>query len=370
MKLHPILKNARTCDLAELSHVNYIKLPCTKINASEYNQLIDWCREQKELNEGIDRTPSGGIKISPKSPINKFSSRGRFTDRGNCVGAELIILIADYDYELHEMIHFGGRLQIGSYKDDTDAKHLCGRKAFEKFKDMLATRNVKIEDKYIENGKEFKEQIEKPLIKMNFGASVDTIYEDAHHYDINSSYASAMKEICPEWSDLIDYLYENRHYKRENKDILNMTIGFFQSKWFGYKLAHISKYCISKNNEKLSKKAIEMMEQGYDIIAYNTDGFWFTGPLDGLEDSKEIGKFKIDHKHCKLRFKSAGVYEYIEDDKYTPVVRGTTVLDRTVPRDQWNWGDIYKEGARPLMYEFGEDGKIKLIDLEKGEDTL
>jgi hypothetical protein len=88
-----------------------------------------------------------------------------------------------------------------------------------------------------------------------------------------------------------------------------------------------------------------LSELGYRILAYNTDGIWyqsFTG--DAYHDASEgadIGQWKTDHSDCKIRFKSRGCYEYIEDGVYTPVFRGTSSYERIVPRDQWVWGDIY-----------------------------
>ena len=49
-----------------------------------------------------------------------------------------------------------------------------------------------------------------------------------------------------------------------------------------------------------------------------------------------------NHKNCILRFKSDGAYEFIENDKYFPVIRGKTSYEKIVPRDEWVFGDIYK----------------------------
>lgn len=368
MQVIDLIKKLKSCSVADLAKVNYMQLPVNLVYIEEYNELVRWCSSNPLLKRGISRTPSGGISISPRSPINCWESTPRRTKRDNCTGCELIILILDYDMKTKSLFHFGARIQIGKYKGDEAEKHMCGRRAYLKFRELLLKRNIKIEDQFLKNykeGLEYKSKIEKPMISLAFGTKENETYLHAYHYDINSSYASGMKEAVPQWSELIDYLYINRHFKRENKDILNMTIGFFQSEYIDYKLSHISQYCIKRNNDKLSNKAVELIRKGCHILAFNTDGLWFTKPNElELQESKELGEFKLDHKDCKIRFKSAGVYEFEENGKYTPVVRGTTALDRIKLREEWVWGDIYCEGAKPLIFNYNEDGTISEQTLE------
>ena len=99
-------------------------------------------------------------------------------------------------------------------------------------------------------------------------------------------------------------------------------------------------------------------------VLINTDGIWFIGTPTNLS-SKLLGEFEEDHKNCTLRIKSSGAYEYIEDGKYHPVLRGKTKLDRIKPRDKWQWGDIYQEDAQPIMLTFNKNKGIVEVEDEK-----
>ena len=139
-----------------------------------------------------------------------------------------------------------------------------------------------------------------------------------------------------------------------NKLVLNMSYGWFQCRYFGYKLAHISKFCIEYTINYLKQITEYLMKNDCSIICYNTDGVWFKCDTPSFIEEIEkktnykLGGYKLDHKNCSIRFKSAGCYEYMEDGVYTPVVRGRTNLDDLKPRKDWEWGDIYK--AIPHIY--------------------
>ena len=356
-KLYHKIKSFDTCSMGDIYQVNYMKLPITAVDIETYNEIVDLCKECSEIKRGIHRTPSGGIELSANRQINVWDSKCRSTKKGTCTGAEIVILMIGFVDGV--LVHWGGRIQIGKYAEES-TNGLSGHNAYAKFRSMLKRRGIDIENSFIsaEEGKEEKSHIEKPLIDLAFGTKENTVYEHAYHYDLNSSYAAGMKEKVPEWGELIDYLFNNRKTNSEYKDVLNMTIGYFQSEYIKCRLAHISRYAIQRNNEKVVEKSLEVIRKGCDILCYNTDGFWFTNPKGvELESSYQLGEWKIDHKDCTIRFKSKGVYEFIENGKYTPVARGSTALDRTKPRSTWEWGDIFNEDAKIIIYEF-VDGKI------------
>ena len=115
--------------------------------------------------------------------------------------------------------------------------------------------------------------------------------------------------------------------------------------------------------------AKELLNYGFKILAFNTDGVWFCGDLklfprekwEKLTGIKKIGNFSIDHKNCTIRFKSVGSYEYMENEKYTPVVRGLTRYDRAgLARDEWKWGYIYTpEGEQVEVYKFEKNTGLR-----------
>lgn len=362
-----ILDGLKSCDISELQKVNYMLLPITLVDQKRYNDIVNWLSQQDFMSRGIKRTASGGISIAHGGQNNVWESTPRLTENGNCMGAEIVILLCHYFDDLNDFAYFGGRIQLGRYKGDECEKHISGRYAFLDFKRLLSERGINIEDKMVtpQEGREIKKKIPKPYICLFYGAKENKTYDHVYHYDRNSAYGAGMKEYCPEWGDLIQHLYDNRKRNSKYKDILNMAIGFFQSSYLQYRLSNVSEHCIRRNNEELENKAIELIGLGCKIIAFNTDGIWFVKPDNlELESSSELGGWKLDHRDCQIRFKSPGAYEFIEDGIYTPVVRGITKMDGEKPRTEWQWGDIYCEGAKRVAYNFCEDGTLEEINVD------
>lgn len=116
------------------------------------------------------------------------------------------------------------------------------------------------------------------------------------------------------------------------------------SKNIGYKYASLAKDAIEDNNERVRTLAKIVEASGGIVLLFNTDGFWYIRkePYHGVGEGKKLGEWENDHIDCQLRIKSVGAYEYIEKDKYTPVIRGVTELDKGKARSEWTWGDIYE----------------------------
>ena len=362
-------KKYKSSSLKDLARLNYLMIPVNRVTVDEYNEILQWCIDNPKLTRGIERTRSGGISLQ-HDYLNKFDATPRMTRSKHCVGAE--ILIIQCDVQKNKINHFCGRFQIGTFRGSEESeKHICGRQAYFELKKILEKNGLHIEDKMLsrEEGIEYKKKIQQPMIDIALGAFPDVVYENVYHIDINSSYGSGMAEIVPEWANIIEDLYINRHIKKINKDILNMSIGFFQSAYVEYRLSYISEYCIRRNNEKLCEKAIDFLKKGCKILLYNTDGFWFQKPKDlEIESSSKLGEFKIDHRDCKFRMKSKGIYEFIENGHYFPVVRGQCEMDKLKNRTEWQWGDIYSNGARVIVFEFDKKtGFIKQLYLEDVE---
>ena len=86
-------------------------------------------------------------------------------------------------------------------------------------------------------------------------------------------------------------------------------------------------------------------DTGRKVLMHNTDGIWYQGEIyHGDGEGKSICQWENDHINCTYRAKSKGIYEFIEDGKYTVVARGRYELDKIKPRDKWEWGDIYYTG--------------------------
>ena len=139
----------------------------------------------------------------------------------------------------------------------------------------------------------------------------------------------------------------------------------------GYRCPMIRYYAVTGCNKHLINLASVVNIFG-KVLLFNTDGFWAIlnrkdinkivamANQRGETFGDGLGQWKIDHNVDKFRIKSRGAYEYVEEGKYHPVIRGRSILDRIKPREEWKWGDIYKEKAVPSIFSFTEEGGVKL----------
>lgn len=330
--------------LKECKHVtssldlNKIKIPITNLGFNSkgleiFNAIYLYCIENEKKGEFKKFVPtrSGGISITRE---NLLGPRYLLTITNSLIE----LLLKDEDYEVYRII-------IGYNKDSLGKKAITGRKAFICYKNELKKDGVDLEDLAIPNGKEVKMTIPSPRIELCMNP--DVVYYNAHHIDINSAYNAGMSEAFPVLRKSVERMYEKRKENPNFKAVLNMTQGFMQSKLVDYRFSHISKAGYEYTLKKLDEISKALISNGYDIIAYNTDGIWYrsysnTEPYHGEGEGTKLGEWKNDHTYCKLRFKSKGSYEYIENGQYHPVVRGTTTYERIKPRTEWEWGDIYK----------------------------
>ena len=337
-------------ELLKLKHaapskdINYLFIPVTNFDmteegAKEFNRFYLWLK-QSDLKK-IERTPSGGIKKGKAC----MGCAWDYTVKRNSV--ELTILLPQGSW----------RLQIRSKLPDS----MSGRKAFTAFKRFLKKRGIDLNNYIIEDGKNVKMNIEKPLIKMGYESLANMVFEKVNHIDFHSSYAGGLAITHPEFKAPLEELYKKRNEKEIYKNILNFSIGFMQSdscckaRW-----AHLSRDAIKNNNERVKNLAEILEKKGRIILLFNTDGIWYKGPVyHGAGEGEGLGQWHNDHVNCKFRMKSAGAYEYIENGIYTPVVRGVCMEKR----ESWVWGDIYSSKADPDKLTF-EEGRGVLFNGE------
>lgn len=334
-------------------HPNYIRLPVTVVDSvDDFNAIYNYWKSREEkglITYGIERTKSGGISYNIRLPSYDVTVSN--------IGCELLCLALDHDK--NPCFY---RLQYRSYKitDDHDIA-ITGRTAFKRFSDELLKDGIDITKYFIDNGIDIKREIEKPLIKVADNNFLDKTFEGAHHLDICSSYPYGMAKCYPEWYPTINRLYESRDRYPINKAILNLSCGYMQSVGrFKARLAHVSKYAINLNNKRVRDMAEYLELNGRVVLLYNTDGIWYIGKSINQNNTR-LGGWKEDHKNCKIRIKSAGAYEFIENGVYHPVLRGHTRLDDWKVRELWNWGDIYHEDA-DYVYEYIFDRERGIID--------
>lgn len=325
----------------------------TEEGCEGFNKIYMYCKdlESQGLLRKFKRTKSGGISIA----------------RPNIRGIMWDYTLSKSRVELvlrHENAHYY-RFMIG-YKKLEDELFISGNRSKYIWAQELEKDGVVLDDYAIENGEEIKAQIPKP--KIEFLGCPGRIYNNAHHLDLNSSYASGIAREFPEFAPTLKTMYSLRKVKKEFKSVLTNAPGYFQSKYCNYKFSHICKAGHDYTHEMINMLTERMKAKGCRILAYNTDGIWYQSENiyhDELEGAL-LGQWKTDHTNCTIRFKSKGSYEFIENEQYTPVVRGYTNLDKIKPRDQWQWGDIFD--ATVLKYEFDEEkGVILQYDSESDE---
>lgn len=330
--------------------VNWKYIPVSNLGMDdngmeEFNRIFEFA---KGLGiERLVRTPSGGISI----------------DRKKFRGCGIDVSVGGYYIELVIVYQGMWRFQFRTANVVKDDEGMYGYQAFGKFRKLCEKYGIDLARYEIENGKEIKQEIEKYMIDVSSPVLIDKELENCHHIDFHNSFPAGLANTHKEFRPVIEELYNGRKQHEEYKAILNLTIGYFQSlRGCQARWAHLSRDAIKDNNDRVRKLADMLKASGRRILLYNTDGIWYQGTVFHDEgEGSRLGEWENDHQDCKLRIKSKGAYEFIEDGKYYPVVRGSTRLDKIKPRDEWTWGDIYKCGD-PLMYGFDWDKGIYVIE--------
>lgn len=319
---------------------NPVNLGFNEVDIKIYNIIYKYLKSS-DLNALI-RTKSGGIK---KCFTNRYS-----WDEKHTKSSARITVIVDGKVWV---------FRVGTIKDKED--EMAPWQAWNIFEDCCESNGINLNDYKIDNGEEIKETIPEPLISMTYHMKeTDEPLTNVHHIDFHNSYPSGLVNKHPEFRKVVEPMYTLRKLKPEFKFVLNCVIGCMQSTKQRWKAqwAHLAKDAITDNNLRVSYLAALIANSGGEIIGFNTDGIWYRRilPYHGGNEGPNLGQWHNDHINCIFRSKSDGAYEFIENGKYHPVVRGETTLDRVKDRDKWVWGDIYKGDL--IMFKFDEEEGI------------
>ena len=350
-------------------YISVTPLNATKENIDLFNKIYFWCKD--EIGQKIVRTPSGGI----------------------CIAGELK---HDWQYDVKvwgglcielTIIHDVGRwrIQLGSGApkyDEGERKPMSGHKAYQKMFYYLSKEGINLlDDKYCVDKKEafkIKMSIPKARIETPRGIEIgiDHTYHHVHHADLNQSFGSGLMLAYPEFKPVVEYLYSKRHGPNGGyyKDILNMFIGYCQSKNVNFKHVKLSYAAITHNNNEVAKLTSDLVSNGYRPLLYNTDGIWYDSygkdkePFVNADTGLNLCQWKNDHIDCDLRIQSPGSYEYKElidgNETVKVVQRGKTKLDDLKPRSAWEWGDIFSTN-NAIKYTLGfneEVGVFRIVN--------
>lgn len=303
----------------------------------KFNEIYMMLKES-DLGE-MERTPNGGIS-------KDFWNNNTWDYIESRAAIEITVYYLSYLFVFRL-----GRPQLEDY--------ISGWRAFQIFSNKCSEFGIDIYSYQIENGLEVKEDIPNPLIFMKFK---DKTFKKVNHIDFHSSYPAGLVNTHPEFRPVVEYFYEKRKEDPVNKGVLNCTIGFMQSvKCCKARWAHLSKDAITDNLKRIQNLAAKLALSGHLILGYNTDGIWYQGELyHGEGEGDKLGEWSNDHINCQFRAKSDGAYEFIENGKYTPVLRGFCNYDTIKSRDNWEWGDIYKADCKILNYTFNPERGVEL----------
>lgn len=348
--------------------VNYLKMPANPMkpeddNMETWNMVIDLLHHFGYRNDRLIFTKSGALSKS------QFRCGYVVRDRRSYLeivavtigGAFRVTFTANFD-----IINEGG---------------MTGREAFQTMTREYAKDGIDIKSYATDRGSEIKAfEIEKPYISITNAVEIGETYEYVHHLDLHSAYPSGLAALHPELKPTIERIYERRKKSANDKKLklaLDASIGFMQSEYCivdgnKYALATLSRDGINWCNEQIRNLTKELMRQGYRALAYNTDGIWYTKlengksvpskPMTCALEGTTLGTYGTDHVNCKIRWKSKGSYEFIENGVYKPVVRGATRLDKLKARSEWEWGDIFQDAATIIRYRLEGDKIIKSED--------
>lgn len=350
-----------------LKEINYLKLSSNYVSFDVFNAFCeDLVNRMKDYPYSpFTATRSGGIS-------KKSTSDGpyRYILRSNRTSL-VEIIVRDERGTTRVMYRNALKEKQVVNQDKQEMKVLSGKKALGILIDELKKDNIDLYDYQIskEEGLAIhtKDKIMNPrLIKVLDDNDIDKVLENCHHLDLNSAYPAGLAINYPEFNTTLTRLYNKRKDIPEYKQVLNLSIGVMESKITGFKWNHLAYKSHEWTNNQIYIMMSLIERRGGRPILLNTDGIWYQSDLPiNINESGELGGWKHDHKQCKLRVKSSGSYEFIENSVYTPVQRGFTLLDRSKPRELWQWGDIYQEEAKLVetikMYQLGEDLDNKLF---------
>jgi hypothetical protein len=343
--------------------INKKFLPKNMLNISDpeqfnkFNEVLAWA------HENCEEVDYGGEWRNIDEAIQQFrNGKNQFIYSKDSSSVWVLFICANY------MLY---SIALRDLSDD-QVRHMRGHQAFIRFVNMCKKMNVDLRKYEVsrEEGEAIKKTIKKPWISGSYLLEYGETYENVHHIDFHNSYPAGLVNTHPEFKEVVEYFYKGRKKHPEFKAVLNFTIGYMQSDFCGYKYAQLSKDAIDDNLKRISSLTDILMMGGRKVLAWNTDGIWYQGEIfHGAEfgEGTELGQWENDHTNCTFRMKSGGSYEYIEDGKYKPVVRGRTKLEETKPRDQWQWGDIFHNDAA-LIKQFRDDDYCIAVSYEIMEE--
>ena len=311
-----------------------------KENIEKYNEIYQWIRTKKLPQ--LERTPAGNIS-------HKHRIRPSYGVLIRATTIELTIILIDGIWRFQLRNDIKENQKVLNYINNAEADDaITGGAAFRILQKELGKDGINLNDYKIKNGEEVNATIEKPIIKMERPIFEHYVFYNVHHIDIHSAWPAGIARAYPEMAKTWERLYNNRKACPIYKQVLNKSIGVMHSRRHNFAWAQLAKAGIEGCNKQIRELANDLIYSGRQILSYNTDGIWYRGEVyHGEGEGDGLGQWRNDHINCRFRARSAGAYEYENDEEgYKPVLRGHTHLDDILDRSEWEWGDIYPAEAK------------------------
>lgn len=320
------------------------------------------------VNKGI--TPSGGLEkngVYYGSPYlwTKQIMRGNLNE--TIVSIELYVMYQDRLYGL----------TCGNPRRElTNTGTLNYRRFLHACKDCnIDIEKYKLPD--LETAKKVKASIKSPLI-----FTIDNFYPEylyfgyidhVNHIDIHEAYRAGLYEHHPELAPVFEKIDEKYKEHHVNKDITNMTLGMFQSKYIGYRLSNLAKEAIEWTRNKVEAIAKQIKKAGGLILGFNTDGLFYRMPsgkiYHGEGEGEQVGQWQNDYTEMNwLPLGSNWVclsgYDKHGHKGFYKAMRGQYKYSDVKPYETWDcWSDIVKALATQQYKEI-------TFDEEKGWNVV
>lgn len=290
----------------------------------EANYLLQLCHKFNFSH--IIRTKSNALKKHRLNSISGAYDLQEVRNSGNQIirGYVLTILFRDYYW----------KFSFGMLKTGTENGGFGSWMTFVK---TCKECGINIEDYAIdsEEGKKLKNEIKSPLIAL-----FDNQHKLQHvnHLDLHSAYPSVIIDKYPEFKPVFEQL---------KKPIGDIAVGYMQSKYVGYRYAHLAKLAINTVVEKIITYAYCMKQQDFELVMFNTDGIWYydkTGQnrlFHNIDEGPGFGHWEHDYVDCTYIGITDGKYCFYKPDGTFEVrIRGLTKKDAEKPRSEWSYEDF------------------------------
>lgn len=341
---------------------NLITVVPSAANAERINALFDYVYQMSFNQTTI--CPSGCISTH-RVNIPKQKTSFLVEDVAGD-GKRITVLCGCYGWRLQ----FGGTLT-------KDGKAISAQSCWSKFKKACKDKNIKL-DKYKvspEEGLLTKTLIPAPHVKAYVTNKVeDPFMQHCHYLDFHQAYLGCLPS---EFQPIKEYISAKRKEDESWKLVGNVAIGWCQRKSHPV-FAPLSLKTLSEFHNRMESVLKALTDAGYKVLLTRTDGIWYTnGTPEPFHDHSFFsfegthpGQWQNQIVDVPLRIKSAGAYEYFDEDGQLVIkLCGQTKLDQTKPRCDWKPDDLFNPSAAPYVWRLtNNEGHYHLE--QRNQDVL